>query len=34
VIETTYTTPFLRPQRRKIDYIYLQDEWNFAPTGI
>lgn len=30
VIETTYTTPFLRPQRRKIDYIYLQDEWNFA----
>jgi iron complex outermembrane receptor protein len=33
VIETTYTTPFLRPQRRKIDYIYLQDEWNFAPTG-
>jgi iron complex outermembrane receptor protein len=30
VVETTYTTPFLRPQRRKIDYIYLQDEWNFA----
>nr|WP_229215450.1 TonB-dependent receptor [Duganella sp. CY15W] len=31
VIETTYTTPFLRPQRRKIDYVYLQDEWSFAP---
>jgi iron complex outermembrane receptor protein len=30
VIETTYTTPFLRPQRRKIDYLYLQDEWNLA----
>lgn len=30
VVETTDTTPFLRPQRRKIDYLYLQDEWNFA----
>lgn len=30
VVETTYTTPFLRPQRRKINYVYLQDEWNFA----
>jgi len=30
VVETTYSTPFLRPQRRKIDYVYLQDEWNFA----
>lgn len=30
VIDTTNTTPFLRPQRRKIDYLYLQDEWNFA----
>jgi iron complex outermembrane receptor protein len=30
VVETTDTTPFIRPQRRKIDYIYLQDEWNFA----
>ncbi|HEX5342454.1 MAG TPA: TonB-dependent receptor [Duganella sp.] len=30
VVETTYTTPFLRPQRRRIDYVYLQDEWNFA----
>ncbi|MTV36481.1 TonB-dependent receptor [Duganella radicis] len=30
VVETTYTTPFIRPQRRKIDYVYLQDEWNFA----
>ena len=30
VIDTTNTTPFLRPQRRKVDYLYLQDEWNFA----
>jgi iron complex outermembrane receptor protein len=30
VVDTTNTTPFIRPQRRKIDYIYLQDEWNFA----
>ena len=30
VVETTDTTPFLRPQRRKVDYLYLQDEWNFA----
>jgi len=30
VIETTNTQPFIRPQRRKIDYLYLQDEWNLA----
>lgn len=30
VIETTNTLPFLRPQRRKIDYLYLQDEWNLV----
>lgn len=30
VVETTNTTPFLRPQRRQIDYVYLQDEWNFT----
>jgi outer membrane receptor for ferrienterochelin and colicin len=30
VVETTYTTPFLRPQGRRIDYVYVQDEWNFA----
>lgn len=30
VVETSTSTPFLRPQRRKIDYVYLQDEWNFA----
>lgn len=30
VVETTFTSPFLRPQRRKIDYVYLQDEWNLA----
>ena len=30
VIETTFTSPFIRPQRRKVDYLYLQDEWNVA----
>ncbi|WP_229213252.1 MULTISPECIES: TonB-dependent siderophore receptor [unclassified Duganella] len=30
VIDVTNTTPFMRPQRRKVDYLYLQDEWNFA----
>ena len=24
------TAPFMRPQRRKISYVYAQDEWNFA----
>ena len=30
VIDFTNTAPFLLPQRRKIDYVYVQDEWNFA----
>ena len=30
VIDTIGTTPFMLPQRRKVDYLYLQDEWNFA----
>lgn len=24
------TAPFILPQRRKVDYLYAQDEWNFA----
>jgi iron complex outermembrane receptor protein len=24
------SAPFMRPQRRKIDYVYVQDEWGFA----
>lgn len=24
------STPFMRPQRRKVDYVYAQDEWQFA----
>jgi outer membrane receptor protein involved in Fe transport len=24
-------SPFMLPQRRKLDYLYLQDEWQFAP---
>ncbi|CAK0744881.1 iron complex outermembrane recepter protein [Gammaproteobacteria bacterium] len=30
VIDFTNTTPFMFPQRRKVDYLYVQDEWNFA----
>lgn len=30
VIETTDSSPFLRPQRRRIHYAYLQDEWQLA----
>lgn len=30
VIDFTDIAPFLAPHRRKVDYLYLQDEWNFA----
>jgi iron complex outermembrane receptor protein len=30
MIDFSNTTPFMFPQRRKIDYLYAQDEWNFA----
>jgi len=30
VIDTTQTTPFMRPHRRMVDYFYVQDEWNVA----
>jgi iron complex outermembrane receptor protein len=30
VIDFSNTAPFMLPQRRKIDYFYTQDEWNFA----
>ena len=30
VIDFTNTAPFLTPHRRKVDYLYVQDEWNFA----
>jgi outer membrane receptor protein involved in Fe transport len=30
VVDYSATDPFLRPQRRKVDYLYAQDEWNFA----
>lgn len=25
------SAPFIAPHRRKVDYFYVQDEWNFAP---
>jgi iron complex outermembrane receptor protein len=31
VIDFTDTAPFLRPHRRRVDDVYAQDEWNFAP---
>lgn len=30
VVDFSETNPFIRPQRRWIDYVYVQDEWNFA----
>ncbi len=30
VVDFSDTNPFLRPQRRKVDYLYVQDEWGFA----
>lgn len=30
-VDFSNTNPFLFPHRRKIDYIYAQDEWTFAP---
>lgn len=30
VIDYTDIQPFLLPQRRRVDYFYAQDEWNFA----
>lgn len=29
-VDFSHTTPFLLPQRRTIDYLYVQDEWDFA----
>ena len=31
VIDYGAIQPHIRPQRRKINYVYLQDEWRFAP---
>jgi iron complex outermembrane receptor protein len=30
VMDFSNTTPFMLPQRRKVDYLYAQDEWNLA----
>jgi iron complex outermembrane receptor protein len=30
VIDYTNISPFMLPQRRKVNYVYAQDEWNFA----
>jgi iron complex outermembrane receptor protein len=31
VADYSLIQPFMLPQRRKVDYVYLQDEWQFAP---
>lgn len=31
MVDFSSTNPFMFPQRRKIDYLYAQDEWTFAP---
>lgn len=30
VLDFSDTAPFILPQRRMVDYVYAQDEWNFA----
>jgi len=30
LVDFSDTDPFLRPQRRLVDYLYVQDEWSFA----
>jgi outer membrane receptor protein involved in Fe transport len=30
VLDFSDTNPFLRPQRRTVDYVYVQDEWSLA----
>ena len=30
VVDFSDTSPFMRPQRRKVSYFYVQDEWTFA----
>ncbi|MBI1905569.1 MAG: TonB-dependent receptor [Rhodocyclales bacterium] len=30
MVDFSDSNPFMRPQRRKVDYAYVQDEWNFA----
>lgn len=30
MVDFSSTAPFIRPQRRRVDYVYAQDEWNFA----
>ena len=31
VIDYSSIQPFIRPQQRRVDYVYAQDEWQFAP---
>ncbi|WP_263571727.1 TonB-dependent receptor domain-containing protein [Roseateles oligotrophus] len=31
VADYSASSPFMLPQRRKVDYLYLQDEWQLAP---
>ena len=30
-VDFSDSAPFMRPQRRRVDYLYLQDEWTLAP---
>jgi outer membrane receptor protein involved in Fe transport len=31
MVDFSNSSPYIRPQHRKIDYLYAQDEWTFAP---
>jgi len=34
VVDTSSVQPHVTPHDRKIDYLYVQDEWNFAPDWM
>ncbi|MBS1189315.1 MAG: TonB-dependent receptor [Rhodocyclaceae bacterium] len=34
VVDVSSTSPYLRPYKRDLNYIYLQDEWNFARDWV
>lgn len=31
LVDVTDTTPFIRPHKRDVSFVFLQDEWNFLP---
>ncbi len=34
VVDVSNTAPFIRPRKRTVKYVYVQDEWNFATNWV